>query len=276
MESGKITQLDTVKEAKKLGINAIEVVGITPHDGSTPKEYARKIREEADKENVAIANFAIGADLINGTNGRTPDEEIAYVKEMVDIAEILGAKSMRHDIIHSVGEYRSFDGALPVLSERIREISTYAGTKGVKTMVENHGYICQDPDRLERLFNSVNHENFALLCDIGNFACADCNSVTSVSVVAPYAAFVHVKDFYFKSGSCKDTPGEGFFMTRGKNFLKGSPVGHGVIPVTQCLEILKSAGYDGYLSIEYEGKEDALEGIKIGKENLERYISSIS
>jgi sugar phosphate isomerase/epimerase len=43
------------------------------------------------------------------------------------------------------------------------------------------------------------------------------------------------------------------------------------MPIKRCLAILKSAGYDGYVSIEYEGPNDCIEGIKLGIENLKSF-----
>jgi sugar phosphate isomerase/epimerase len=50
----------------------------------------------------------------------------------------------------------------------------------------------------------------------------------------------------------------------------------GDIPVKQCIAILKRAGYDGYLSIEYEGKEDCIEGIKTGFKNLTKFLEELA
>jgi sugar phosphate isomerase/epimerase len=36
---------------------------------------------------------------------------------------------------------------------------------------------------------------------------------------------------------------------------------------------MKRAGYDGFVTIEYEGNEDCLEGIKRGYENLKKYVN---
>jgi len=274
MKRGEMTQLGTVKAASELGFDAIEFSGIVPHDGSSEIEYAKKLREEADRYSLPIVSFVCGADLINGRDGRSAEEEVAHVKEMVDIAAILGVKTMRHDVLYSLGEYKSFDALLPTLAKRVSEIAEYAKTKGVKTCVENHGFICQDPDRCERLFNAVESENFGLLCDMGNFLCADADPVKSVSTVAPYAIFVHAKDFYVKPGN-NDNPGEGFFTSRGGNYLKGTIVGHGSVPVKQCLAILKKAGYDGYVSLEFEGMEENLEALRIGLGNLRRFIAEI-
>ena len=171
----------------------------------------------------------------------------------------------------TLGKYKSFDAALPDLAKRISDISEYARAKGRKTTVENHGLICQDPERVEKLYNAVESDNFGLLCDIGNFLCVDRAPEEAVSIVAPYTVFVHAKDFYVKKGGCKN-PG-GHFETRASNYLKGTIIGHGDVPVKQCLKTLMKAGYNGYVSLEFEGMEDALKGIRIGCDNLKRFIN---
>jgi sugar phosphate isomerase/epimerase len=67
-------------------------------------------------------------------------------------------------------------------------------------------------------------------------------------------------------------PGEGFFQTRAGNYLRGSIIGHGDVPVRKCINALKRAGYDGYLMIEFEGMEDPIRGITVGCNNLRRFI----
>jgi sugar phosphate isomerase/epimerase len=47
------------------------------------------------------------------------------------------------------------------------------------------------------------------------------------------------------------------------------------VPVVQCLQVLKDSGYDGVISIEFEGIEEPIKGISIGLENLRRYISEV-
>lgn len=274
--SGEITQLDTVRLAHELGFEAIEICDIPKDKLECAEEYARELRRECDKYGITVANFVFHADMLNGTeeSGRDPEAEVERVKRRIDYAVILGAKNIRHDALWSLGDYISFDQALPVMAERIRRVAEHARECGITSTVENHGYICQDPDRMERLYNAVNHPSFGLLCDIGNFMVNDFASEKAVAIVAPYARFVHAKDFYFKSGSSLDTPGRGGILkTRAGNYLKGAPIGHGCVPVTQCLRILKGAGYDGFVTIEYEGVEDCMTAIPIAKENLERYIS---
>ena len=275
MAKEELNQFSAIAKAKELGFDGIEFAGISPHDGSTKEEYARKLREEADRLQFPIASFVFGADLINGTEGRSPEQEVEYVKSMVDIGQILGVPVIRHDVLYSLGEYADFYALLRVLSDRVRRVTEYAAGKGIRTSVENHGFICQDPDRCVALYKAVDHPNFGLLCDIGNFLCADAEPAAAVSVVAPYAVFAHAKDFYVKCADDTD-PGRGFFKSRGGNYLKGTIIGHGNVPVVQCLQILKDAGYEGFLSLEFEGMEDTIDALQIGLENLQRYISALN
>ena len=120
------------------------------------------------------------------------------------------------------------------------------------------------------LFNAVNHENYGLLVDMGNFLCVDENPVTAVSRVAPYAIHAHAKDMVVRN-----KPGRHNIVSRGGNFLACVAVGEGDVPVEQCIRILKKAGYEGYLSLEYEGKEDCIEGIATGIANLKKYIANV-
>ena len=104
---------------------------------------------------------------------------------------------------------------------------------------------------------------------MGNFTCADESSAYAVGIAAPYAFHVHAKDFLIKSGNGTD-PGHGWFRSRGGNYLRGTIVGHGEIPVVQCVHILKNAGYQGWLSLEFEGMEDNLSAVEAGLAYLRR------
>ena len=60
--------------------------------------------------------------------------------------------------------------------------------------------------------------------------------------------------------------------TRRCNTLNGSVIGEGDIPTNQCIQILKKAGYDGFVTVEYECAEDCMVGIPRGLANLKTYI----
>lgn len=266
-QEGKMTQLDAVAKAKEMGFDAIEYTELVPFFPLTYDDqvaYAKKIRAEADR-----LDFPIIAYLISGSALYTGTEEgdravIERLKRAIDIAEILGAKLFRHDICMSErfdGKTVSYAKQLPTIAKNAREVADYAASKGIRTCSENHGYIGQDSDRLEALYNAVDHENYGLLVDMGNFVCADEDPAIAVSRVAPYAIHAHAKDFHLKPFG---EPCEGYGITRGCNQFQGCAVGDGDIPVAQCVKILQKAGYDDYLSIEFEGPLDCIDELKKG------------
>ena len=270
----KMTQLDCVAKAKEMGFDAIEFIDIAgAPDFEAQKAYAQQIRAEADRVGIPINAYTIGASLYQGS-AEKDQAEVERLKKQLEIAKILGAKVMRHDCCYKLektGKARSFDLMLPTIAANARAVTEHAETLGIQTCTENHGYIAQDSDRVERLFNAVAHDNFGLLVDIGNFLCADENPAIAVSRVAPYAVHVHAKDMLVRSKPF----GQRSFPTRACNYLMGTVVGEGDVPVEQCLRILKQAGYDGYVSIEFEGSGDCLEGIERGLKNLRTYLEAI-
>lgn len=276
LREGKMTQLDTVKKAAELGFEGIEFTSLSPNPSPTKDEkleYARKIKAEAEKCGIAIVAYCIGAKLFSISDEEN-EAALRAVFDEIDIAAELGAPIMRHDVTGSVkfgGKTISFDHQLPMIAENARRITEYAMKKGIRTCSENHGFVAQDSDRVERLYNAVNHENYGILVDVGNFACADEDSVIAVSRLAPYAIHVHAKDFYITKFGEENKRGGGF-VTRGCNTLLGSVIGEGDIPTKQCIAILKRAGYDGFVSIEYEGSEDCIEALAKGLVNLKSYI----
>ena len=268
MQTGEYNQFTIIQKAKDMGFDAIEFVDVIPHDGSAPEDYAKKLRAECARVGLPVSNFTFGADFINCPDTQA---EIERVQGMVDLAEALGAKSIRHDA--TVGKPGiSFDKALPVLADACRQVTEYAAQKGIVTMVENHGFFCQDSRRVEQLYNAVDHPNFGLLCDMGNFLCADEDPAKAFGIAAPYARYVHAKDFHIKPASESD-PGEGFFRSRNGTYLRGAIIGHGNVPVKHCLAALRRAGYQGSIAIEFEGMEDTLKALEIGLANLKRYIA---
>lgn len=270
LTSGELNQKQLIAKTKEMGFDALEFVDM-PKYGEIDIAFAKELKEEAQKTGLALSCFTVGADFLNCPDGNY-EAEIARVKCKVDIAEALGVTLMRHDATNGSKAFRTFDSALMTLSMCCSEITAYAAEKGIRTMVENHGRFCQDSLRIEKLIAAVDHENFGTLFDMGNFLCADEDPAKAASLLAGQAFYVHAKDFIVKSAEGAD-PGKGFFRSRGGNYLRGTIVGHGAVPVKSCLAAFKTAGYDGTIAIEFEGMEECEYAISVGLENLKRYWS---
>ncbi len=274
MSQGRETQLSIIKTAKEMGFEGIEFTDLNTTESMTECEYAVKIREECEKYSLPVISYTVGADLLKFENGSN-EKEIERVCRKLDIAKTLGAPSLRHDTAWGIPDnlpFKCFDDCLETLAKGAKAITGYAKTLGIKTMTENHGFFCQDSERVERIIKTADDSNFGALIDIGNFSCADEDNLSAVRRMLPYAFHIHAKDFHIKSREDAD-PGEGFFNSRGGNRLRGAIIGHGNANVYNCLKEIKSSGYDGFISVEFEGIEDPIKGIRIGAENLRRFLN---
>ena len=278
LRNGSLTLMQCISKAKEIGFDAIEFVDFTMTstlpEGMTLLEYAQALKAECDRVGLTITNYTCSADFQNNEVAA----EVERMKGQIDIAHAMGAIGCRHDACWGAKDgkpYQSFDSLIPRLADGIRQVTEYAASKGIKTMIENHGFFAQDALRVEKLINAVNHPNFGWLVDMGNFTCADENPTISVGIAAPYAFNVHAKDFIIKPADGPN-PGKFFMQSRNGNYLRGTIVGQGNVPVKHCLIALKKAGYDGYVAIEFEGMEDCILALEAGHENLKRYIEEIA
>lgn len=261
---GRMTILDVIPTAKKMGYDGVEIVKQLPDDEM--REMAPKIAAQSKEFEMPIIAYMVGADFL--TNG--VDAQVEILKKEAEIAALLGARRMRHDATggrDKDGKPVTWEEALPILAEGYGKVTEFAAGLGVKTMIENHGYFAQDALRVKSLVETVNHKNFGWLVDMGNFMCADEKPVESVAIAAPLAAHAHAKDFHTKKKG-EFVPRQGWFSSRGGNYLRGAMIGHGDVNVPECLSILKKAGYDGWLSVEFEGMEDCLTALRLNLATL--------
>lgn len=264
VSAGRMSTYDIVDAAAKMGFEEIDFAVLLGDDPL--KEMCKKLGKQAKDAGIGVSNYAVAADFLN----KNLDEEVERVKGELRNAVLLGARTLRHDAAWKLpedGSIRTFRQALPRIAEGCRRVTEYAETLGIRTMTENHGTFVQESARVEALIEAVDHPNFGALVDMGNFMCADEAPEKAVGVMAPLAFHVHAKDFLYKPCTVRN-PGKGWFGTRGGAFLRGTVIGHGVVPVEACLRILKNAGYDGTVAIEFEGMEPCEEAIVLSRENL--------
>lgn len=275
-KKGLLTLQQLPAKAAEMGFEGIEYIDL-PKDvtGEARLALAAELGALTKAAGLEMVAYTIGANLWQ-TDADALRAEIDRLKSEVDVAAALGAPVMRHDLVYGLdatGCGRGFLSMMPQLAEAVREVADYAATKGIKTCSENHGRIAQDSYRMEAFVATVNHDNYGLLVDMGNFLCVDEDPAMAVSRVANYAVHAHAKDMQMLPHDTPDT--KGLIWTRGGQWLRATAIGEGSVPVERCIKILKRAGYDGWLSVEYEGAEDCIEGIAKGLANLKLYLSRI-
>ena len=125
IRKGELTPLDCVEKAAELGFDAVEAVDFVNFNCPEQEMEAKalELKEAADKCGLQISSLAIGADFLNGSEGDR-EKELARVKRYVDLAALLGAPRMRHDITQGYarnsGNYQSYESLIPTLAQAVR------------------------------------------------------------------------------------------------------------------------------------------------------------
>lgn len=265
INSGEMTVLDVIDWIADLGGEHVEIVpfGFELVDND---ELIMQIKERAKERGIDISNYSILANLLPDTEEEYR-AEIERLKKEVDIANKLGVKRMRHDVSAfrrpmNQNTIINYEQELDKMVSACREVADYAKKYGITTTVENHGFYVNGSDRVQRLIEEVNRDNYKLTLDVGNFLCMDEDPVMGAKKLIEYTEVVHLKDFYIRKSA--KMPGEGmlyrcdsgtWFQSYGGNLLRGAIVGQGDIDLWEILSIIKDSKFDGYITIEFEGME---------------------
>jgi sugar phosphate isomerase/epimerase len=273
IKAGKLTILDAIQWVADNGGEHMELVpyGYTVVDNV---ELADQIREKAAAAGIELSGYSFPANLCQETEEAFL-AEVERIKRHIDIARRMGIMSIRHDVTAFTlppedTTIAYFEKHFARMVRGCRLLADYAAPFGITTTIENHGYSVQASDRVQRLLHAVNRENFKTTLDIGNFLCADEDPLVGVKKNISYANRVHYKDFYVRP--YYEDPGEGkWFRTVNQNYLRGAIVGHGDLKLREVTKLVKASGYDGYITVEFEGMEDCRVGSRIGMANTRRF-----
>jgi sugar phosphate isomerase/epimerase len=165
-------------------------------------------------------------------------------RKWLDIAAVLGCHAIR---VNVRGDEADPDGARERAAEALGHVLDYASELDLSVMLENHGWLSSDPDWLVSLVELVGHPRLGTLPDFGNFP-DEVDRYEAVRKLMPHAKAVSAK--------CYDFGPDGE-ETR--------------IDFARMIDIVREAGYAGYVGIEFEGERMAeRDGIVAAKALLER------
>ena len=271
--SGQLGILEAIDWIANAGGEHMEVVPGGAWDIHVPGLPA-KLVARAKEAGIDLSSYTIGANFIQ-PDADARAKEVARLKSEVDIAGELGVKFMRYDAGYRPipeATVENFEKDLPVVADCCREVAAYAAKYGITCSVENHGYHFQNCERVHRLVDMVGLPNYRTTLDVGNFLCADGDPVASVKTNIGIASFIHFKDFFLRTAG-NPPIGEGWSRTKGGHYLRATVIGHGSVELVPIVRIIKESGYDGYVSIEFEGKEDCLWACKVGLDNAKQLFA---
>jgi sugar phosphate isomerase/epimerase len=238
-----------MEKSQELDLDGVEILHVQME--SEDNSYINSLKSLALSLGLDIYCLAIHQNFVKPREEHR-EKEVEHTKRCLEIAYKLGAPAIRLNS-GRWGTIRSFDELMankgkepPVpgytdddafkwVVESIEKCLPVAEDLGVVMALENHWGLTATPEGVVRIVEAVNSKWLRVLMDTGNFIE---DPYSGLRRIAPYTVLVHVKTYY----------GGGVWYELDIDYSK-------------VFEILKEAGYRGYLSIEFEGREDAVSGV---------------
>jgi len=253
----------TVSEAlelfARLGLDGAEIV---VQDGyrsgipsSLPIDEVESIARQAKRLGVEIIALTPYNSYFNDLDDGVRNNEIDALEKVINAARVLGAKYIR---IYA-GNYAQGDTdpnglKRQRLIEAMREIGDKAKAAGVFLVMENHfNTMTVSASQTRSLAAEINHPAVGILYDQVNltFTCNE-DYREAIALQKEFIRFVHVKDMIFTSDDRSFVSSDVSRPAEDERKVRSKIVGEGTIPWPDILTELKTMGYDGWLSLEYE------------------------
>lgn len=196
--------------------------------------YLLKLKRHAYLKGIAISGTAIGNNF-SLPKGPKLDDEIAATKKWIDRAALMGAPHIRvfaGNIPRDLTKTLTRDQADKIVIESLKVCGDYAAKRGIFLGLENHDSI-GSAATLIPMVEAVGNPWVGINLDSGNFRTED--PYKDFAECVPYSLNVQLKVE-----------------------LGHAPAGQPKKPadLARFIKILKDGGYQGWVALEYEAKED--------------------
>lgn len=262
---GELDHLDFAATSKNdFGIDAIEYSSQFFQDKANDRAYLQQMKQRAADNGVKSLLIMIDNEgelgaLDNAARAKAVENHYKWV----DAAKFLGCHSIR---VNAFGEGTAKEVSTAVV-DGLSKLSEYAAKEGLNIIVENHGSYSSDGAWIADVMKNVGMDNCGTLPDFGNFCTKRDNGERwGGNCIEEYDRYQGVQEMmpFAKAISAKSHDFDKKGMETQTDYVK-------------MLQIIKDAGYRGYIGIEYEGEIlDAAAGIKATRDLLRKAGGMVS
>lgn len=247
ISSKEMTIFDVLEFLAGKGVKYIELVDFyIPED-----EDKAAVKECMDRLGLKVSSYSISNNFVADADQLQKQRD--YVKDSIRWADYFGTKLMRVFCANATDQY-TYEQGLEMIVDSFRECTKAAEENGVTYALENHGMFAGKASQVKNILDSVGSPALKSTADTGNFLLVCNDPVEAVSLLIDDIAHVHFKDF-------KKVESGGYEAQDGTHYI-GTAIGDGQVDLKKIVALLREKGYDGFLSIEYEGSDaDNLEAV---------------
>jgi sugar phosphate isomerase/epimerase len=277
---GQFPHMEFPAKAKNaFGISAVEHVTLFFADKANDQTYLKELKQRTDDlgvQNVLIMVDTAGdlASLDENVRTRAVDNHRTWL----DAAKFLGCHAIRVNL-GTLGREEDPEGMLTAAVDGYGRLVAYGAENEMGVVVENHFGASTNPEWLVRVMKEVDNPAAGTLPDFGNF-CEKHGQVETADGGTTRTCLLQHDPY---EGTRALMPyAKGVSAKTNRFDEQGNEVD---IDFTRMLQIVKDAGFTGYIGIEYGGgfmrrQDDSYltddEGIMATKRLLERVGAALS
>ena len=231
LQHGPMTMEQFIEKAVSLRVDGVDVTAY--YLKSTDVDYLASLRHLAYRNGVLFSGAACGVSTVQADATKRANV-VSEIKKWVDVTDALGASHLRifaGKLPAGVALQQAIDWTV----EATKAASDYSGKKGITLGIEDHSGVTQQADVCLEIMHRVNSPYAGINLDITHFVpTATQDSYAQIAACIPYATNTHIRD----------------------KFDDDSPV-----DLDRVWKLFAGAGFKGFMSVEYEDKEDAETGV---------------
>ena len=272
-----------------LKLDGAEIVIQTGYESGIPYEaddaYVQNIKNIADSLGLEVAASTPYLNLYNNLDEAVRRNEVNMLKRVIDMTHILGGSSIRIYGGAFKDDETDEDGyKLEQLARSLRECGSYAADYGIRLSCENHfGTMTTTAHKTMDVIKYIDHPNVGILYDQANLAFFPAEEYEeAIDLQKDHIFYCHVKDLIYRGGKPQPFKSDSVsHISEEIRTVYSRIPGDGVLDWPAILRKLKSVGYDGWLSLEYErrwGKQDlpiATEGLPVAVSRLRGWLAEL-
>jgi sugar phosphate isomerase/epimerase len=222
---GKMTLEDVILKAVEQQIVSVDVT--VYYLTSTDPAYLQSLRLLAYKHGVAFSGTGCRSSMVQATADQRADV-LNEIKQWVDVTEQLGASHLRV-FAGKLPEGATVPEGVNWVVDGMKALCDYSGKKGIVLGVEDHQGVTQTADVCIEIMQRVNHPYASINLDITNFIPTPTqDAYAQIAACLPYSSGnIHIRDHFYGPA-------------------------HAPVDMERVWKLFAQAGYQGYVSAEYE------------------------
>ncbi len=270
---------------KEIGLDGIEIVVQDDYSCGFPNQAepaaVKRIGALAQKAGLEICCLTPYFFEYNNPDPEIRAQENRGLERVIEMADLTGAKFIRIyggrfgddevDVNHAKRD---------LLVDSMRQLGDKAKRYGVTLVLENHFHtMTTTAAKTAAILAEIDHPNVGILYDQANLAFLHAEEYDeAIDLQEKYIRYIHAKDLVYRPGKQQFKSNEVSHVNEEDRIVHSRIIGQGIVPWEKIIAKLKTIGYDGWLSLEYERRwaprdlPDARIGMAEGAKVLRQFL----